>query len=38
MCVCVWTVLKALLEFMTVLLLFHVLVFLATRHVGILAP
>ena len=33
-----WTVLKAFLEFITVLFLFYVLIFLATRHVGILAP
>ena len=29
-----WTIFKVFIEFLTVLLLFYVLVFLATRHVG----
>ena len=29
-----WTIFKVFIEFVTVLLLFYVLVFLAERHVG----
>ena len=29
-----WTIFKVFIEFVTILLLFHVLVFLAVRHVG----
>ena len=32
------TILKVFIEFVTILFLFYVLVFLATRRVGILAP
>ena len=33
-----YTIVKVFIEFVTLLLLSYVLVFLATRHVGILAP
>ena len=33
-----WTILKVFIECVTILLLFHVLVFLAKRHVGSLLP
>ena len=29
-----WTILKVLIKFVTILLLFYVLVFLAMRHIG----
>ena len=33
-----WTIFKVFIEFVTILLLFYVLFFLAMRHVGFLAP
>ena len=33
-----WTIFKVFTEFVIILLLFYVLVFLGTRHVGILVP
>ena len=33
-----WSILKVFIEFVTMLLLFYVLVFLATRHVGSQLP
>ena len=33
-----WTIFKVFTEFFIILLLFYVLVFLGTRHVGILVP
>ena len=33
-----WTIFQVFIEFVTILLLFYVLVFLATRHVGSYLP
>ena len=33
-----WIIFKVFIEFVTILLLFHIFVFLAARHVGSLLP